>query len=212
MKRLIKFAIWSTFLLCLLVVSAGVALWYIWSSNLPYIGSLREYRPPIITKVFSDDGQMIGRFWKEKRIVVSLDMLPKHLINAFIAAEDARFFKHEGVDFLSIIRALFKNLIAGRIEQGGSTITQQVTRSLLLKNPKKTYKRKVREAILSLQIEKSFSKERILFLYLNQIYMGYAFEYESVTRQHGLEFLPLPPEIDLSDKTYQDNYERVRVS
>ena len=140
MKRFFRFILWSSLILGLFAVSIVAILWYIWSSNLPYIGSLREYNPPIITEVFSDDGEVIGRFWEEKRIVVPLDQVPNHLINAFIAAEDARFFKHEGVDILSIARALIKNLMAGKIEQGGSTITQQVTRSLLLKNPRKTYR------------------------------------------------------------------------
>lgn len=108
-----------------------------------------------------------------KRVVVPLEQAPKHLIQAFVAAEDARFFEHEGVDIKSIARAFLKNLAAGRIEQGGSTITQQVTRSLLLKDSKKTYRRKVREAILSMQLERSFSKDQILFLYLNQIYLGH---------------------------------------
>jgi penicillin-binding protein 1A len=126
----------------------------------------------VITEVYSDEGEVIGRFWEEKRIVVALDRLPKHLIQAFIAAEDARFYEHEGVDLLSILRALINNALAGRIEQGGSTITQQVAKSLLLKDTEKTYRRKVREATLSLQIEKEFSKERILYLYLNQIYLG----------------------------------------
>ncbi|MCK5723938.1 MAG: transglycosylase domain-containing protein, partial [Gammaproteobacteria bacterium] len=143
-----------------------------WSSNLPFIGSLKEYRPSIITEVFSDDGEVIGRFWEENRIIVPLDELAPHLIQAFVAAEDARFYEHEGVDILGIIRAFYKNLTAGKIEQGGSTITQQVTRSLLLKNTERTYRRKAREALLSMQIEKNFSKNRILFLYLNQIYLG----------------------------------------
>jgi penicillin-binding protein 1A len=185
MKRFFRFILWSSLILGLFAVSIVAVLWYIWSSNLPYIGSLREYNPPLITEVFSDDGEVIGRFWEEKRIVVSLDQVPEHLINAFIAAEDARFFKHEGVDILSIARALIKNLMAGKIEQGGSTITQQVTRSLLLKNVRKTYRRKAREALLSLQIEKSFSKERILFLYLNQIYLGHgAYGVEAAARTH----------------------------
>ncbi len=185
MKRFFRFILWSSLVLGLFAVSIVAVLWYIWSSNLPYIGSLREYNPPIITEVFSDEGEVIGRFWEEKRIVVPLDQVPDHLINAFIAAEDARFFKHEGVDILSIARALIKNLMAGKIEQGGSTITQQVTRSLLLKNPRKTYKRKAREALLSLQIEKNFSKERILFLYLNQIYLGHgAYGIEAAARTY----------------------------
>lgn len=160
-------------LFILFSAGTGGVLWYLWSSNLPYIGSLKEYNPPIITEIYSDDGEVIGRFYDEKRTVVPLEQIPEHLIQAFVAAEDARFFEHEGIDFTSIVRAFYKNILAGRIAQGGSTITQQVTRSLLLKNPEKTYKRKVREAILSLQIEKIFSKEKILFLYLNQIYLGH---------------------------------------
>jgi penicillin-binding protein 1A len=167
-KILTAVALFSAFV----AVLTGAVLWYIWSSNLPYIGSLRDYNPPGISEIYSDNGEVIGRFWKEKRVVVTLDQIPKHLIQAFIAAEDSRFYQHEGVDFLSIMRALVKNTLAGRIEQGGSTITQQVAKSLLLKDTEKTYRRKVREATLSLQIEKEFPKEKILFLYLNQIYLG----------------------------------------
>jgi len=184
-KRFIKFTLFVSLFLCLIAASTGAALWYLWSSNLPYIGSLREYNPPIITSIYSDDGEVIGRFWDEKRIVITLDQVPKHLIHAFVAAEDARFFKHEGVDILSIIRALLKNVLARKIEQGGSTITQQVTKSLLLKNPEKTYRRKAREAILSLQIEKNFSKEQILSIYLNQIYLGHgAYGVEAAARTY----------------------------
>jgi penicillin-binding protein 1A len=185
MKKLLKISIWAAVVVVIIIASTGAVLWYMWSSNLPYIGSLREYNPPIITEIYSDDGEVIGRFWEEKRIVVSLDQLPSQLINAFIAAEDARFFEHEGVDVWGIIRAFIKNLKAGKIEQGGSTITQQVTKSLLLKNPEKTYRRKAREVSLSLQIEKTFSKERILYLYLNQIYLGHgAYGVEAAARTY----------------------------
>jgi penicillin-binding protein 1A len=170
--RYLKFTIWFFSLVFFAGLCVGAYFWYIWSSNLPYIGSLKEYRPPIITEIYSDDGEVIGRLWDEKRIVVPLDELPQHLIHSFVAAEDSRFFEHEGLDIISIIRAFFKNLRAGRIEQGGSTITQQVTKSLLLKNTKRTYRRKAREAILSIQLDKNFSKKQILFLYLNQIYLG----------------------------------------
>jgi len=172
-EKFIKIGLFLILFSTLLIASTGIALWYLWSSNLPYIGSLKNYNPPIITKVFADNGQIIGKFSDENRTLVPLNEIPKHTINAFIAAEDARFFQHRGIDFLGIVRALFKNIKAGRIEQGGSTITQQVTKSLLLKNPARTYKRKVREALLSLQIEREFSKQKILYLYLNQIYMGY---------------------------------------
>ena len=173
MKKCIKIGLFLILFITFLIASTGIALWYIWSSNLPYIGSLKNYNPPIITKVFADDGQIIGKFSDEKRVLVPLDKIATHTINAFTAVEDARFFQHKGIDFLGIMRAFFKNIKARRIEQGGSTITQQVTKSLLLKNPARTYKRKVREVLLSLQIEKEFSKNKILYLYLNQIYMGH---------------------------------------
>ena len=185
MRKLLKFALWSFVLVAVLAAATAGVLWYVWSSNLPYIGSLREYNPPIITEIYSSDGEVIGRFWDEKRIIIPLEEVPRHLIHAFIAAEDARFYEHEGVDIPSIARAFIKNVMARKIEQGGSTITQQVTKSLLLKNPEKTYKRKVREATLSLQIEKAFSKERILYLYLNQIYLGHgAYGVESAARTY----------------------------
>ncbi|MBW1913639.1 MAG: PBP1A family penicillin-binding protein [Deltaproteobacteria bacterium] len=141
---------------------------------MPYIGSLEEYSPPVITEIYSENGETIGRFWTEKRAVVPLEQISDYMKKAILSAEDARFYEHEGVDFQGIFRAFTKNLAAGKIEQGGSTITQQVTKSLLLKNTTKTYKRKAREAILSLQIEKTFSKDKILFLYLNQIYLGHS--------------------------------------
>ena len=173
MKKLIKITLFFFLVIFLSITSIGIALWYLWSSNLPYIGSLKDYNPPIITEIFADDGQVIGQFWDERRILVPLEEISNHTINAFVAAEDARFFQHRGIDFLGILRALYKNIKARRIEQGGSTITQQVTKSLLLKNPARTYRRKLREALLSLQIEREFSKEKILYLYLNQIYLAH---------------------------------------
>jgi len=152
MKRFFKFIIWSLSIVVFLGLCAGAYFWYVWSSNLPYIGSVKEYRPPIITEIFSDDGEVIGRFWEENRTILPLDKMPKHLIQAFVAAEDSRFFEHKGVDIKSIVRAFIKNMRSGKIRQGGSTITQQVTKSLLLKNVERTYRRKVREAILSRSI------------------------------------------------------------
>ena len=142
------------------------------SSNLPQISSLTEYHPPIITTVYSDDGRKIAEFFEERRIIKPLDEIPQELINSFIAAEDSRFYKHKGIDFYSIIRAFFKNLEAGTIVQGGSTITQQVTKSFLL-TPEKSYTRKLKEAILAYRIDKAFNKTEILYLYLNQIYLGH---------------------------------------
>ncbi|MEJ2285509.1 MAG: transglycosylase domain-containing protein, partial [Desulfobacterales bacterium] len=169
------FILWSLLLGLVLVLCGGVAsmvLYYQISKGLPQITSLSDYHPSIITNVYADDGRLIAEFFKERRIVLPLAEMPPMLIDAFVSAEDSRFYKHQGIDFLSIIRAFFKNLEAGTIVQGGSTITQQVTKSFLL-TPERSYKRKLREAILAYRIDKAFSKKDILYLYLNQIYLGH---------------------------------------
>ena len=150
----------------ILVVAAGLTAGYFYvESTLPRVETLADYKPPIITRVYSDDGQVIAEFSRERRIVVPVDRLPKQLINAFIAAEDSNFFSHQGVDLSSILRAAIKNLMAGGIVQGGSTITQQVAKSLLL-TPEKKFSRKFKEAILAYRMEKTLSKDDILYLYL----------------------------------------------
>lgn len=158
---------------CILMGSAAasVAFFYL-SKGLPKIASLSDYHPPIITTVYSDDNRKIAEFFKERRIIIPVSEMPKMLIQAFIAAEDDRFYVHKGVDLVSILRAFFKNIEAGAIVQGGSTITQQVTKSLLL-SPEKSYQRKIKEAILAYRIDKALTKEDILHLYLNQIYLGH---------------------------------------
>ncbi len=152
--------------------------------QLPNIKSLSDYNPPLATRILSTDGTVIGYLFKEKRILVSLSELPPHLIQAFVSSEDARFFKHRGVDFLSILRALWKNIWAGEIVQGGSTITQQVTKSLLL-SPEKSFSRKIKEAVLSYRLDQDLSKEDILYIYLNQIYLGHgAYGVEAAARTY----------------------------
>lgn len=159
-----------TFITSLLVF--GAASYFYFLQDLPSIETLKNYKPSTITKIFSEDGEILGEFFIEKREVVSFERLPNHLIQAFIAGEDSRFFQHKGLDYWAILRALLKNLFSGEIVQGGSTITQQVVKSLLL-SPEKSFTRKIREAILAFKIEKYLSKEEILFLYLNQIYLGH---------------------------------------
>ncbi|MCB1215092.1 MAG: PBP1A family penicillin-binding protein, partial [Deltaproteobacteria bacterium] len=110
-------------------------------------------------------------FWKEARLITPIDKIPKKLIQAFVASEDDRFFDHGGIDFYGIARAFLKNLQAGHTVQGGSTITQQLVKSILL-SPEQTYDRKIKEAILATRLENNFSKEEILYIYLNQIYFG----------------------------------------
>ena len=151
---------------------AVVGLFRYLNQDLPAIHSLKDYRPPVITTVYSDDNQKIAEFYKERRIVIGIHQMPDLLIKAFIAAEDSRFFTHKGIDIVSIFRAFFKNLEAGTIVQGGSTITQQVTKSFFL-TPERSYTRKIKEAILAYRIDRQFTKREILYLYLNQIYLGH---------------------------------------
>lgn len=170
--RLFKFFFALMIIGAVLAACAGGALYLHFSQNLPQISSLADYRPPIVSTVYSDDGRKIGEFFKERRIVIPLEQMPPMLLKAFVAAEDSRFYKHAGTDFFGILRAMIKNIEAGAIVQGGSTITQQVTRSFLLTR-EKSYERKIKEAILARRIDKAFSKEEVLYLYLNQIYLGH---------------------------------------
>ena len=174
-KHLTGILKWVFVVIAVIVVGTSLAISKVYcnlSRDLPQIATLADYHPPIITSVYSDDNRIIAEFFKERRIVISLDEMPLRLKHAFVAAEDARFYKHHGVDFFSIIRAFFKNMEAGAIVQGGSTITQQITKSFFLTH-EKSYTRKIKEAILAYRIDRTFDKDTILFLYLNQIYLGH---------------------------------------
>ncbi|MDE0517938.1 MAG: transglycosylase domain-containing protein [Bdellovibrionales bacterium] len=140
--------------------------------ELPSVESLKNYKPPLISTVLDREGRKAGEFFKERRVLVPYSEFPPVLVQAFVSAEDGRFFEHKGLNLKAIFRAFLANLKAGRKVQGGSTITQQVARSLLLSS-EKTYKRKFKEAVLALRMEKHLSKEEILYLYLNQIYLGH---------------------------------------
>ncbi|MBW7956616.1 MAG: PBP1A family penicillin-binding protein [Deltaproteobacteria bacterium] len=155
----------------LAAVILGFGTYWYFTRDLPPLDTIQDYNPNLVTKVLSHDGRLIGEFYIERRVAVDLDRVPAHLINAFIAAEDAGFYEHEGISYSSIFRAFLKNLQAGRVVQGGSTITQQVAKSFFLSS-EKTISRKVREAIMAFRIEKNLNKQEILHLYLNQIYLG----------------------------------------
>ena len=160
-------------ILLVILVGTPLVLYYgILLYQIPDITSLKDYQPALATRILAEEGTLIGLLFQEKRILVPLSDLPPLLIQAFIASEDSRFFKHRGLDFLSILRAVLKNIWAGEIVQGGSTITQQVTKSLLL-TPEKSYSRKIKEALLAYRLDQNLSKEEILFIYLNQIYLGH---------------------------------------
>jgi penicillin-binding protein 1A len=170
--RALRWIFWIVLVCVVLGAGAGVTIYFHLSRDLPKISTLSDYNPSIITTVYSDDNRKIAEFFRERRIIIPLSQMPEMLTQAFVAAEDDRFYIHKGVDLISIARAFFKNIEAGAIVQGGSTITQQVTKSLLL-TPEKSYERKIKEAILAYRIDKTLSKEEILYLYLNQIYLGH---------------------------------------
>jgi len=162
-----------TFLFCLvLAVVGGSILYYMLAKELPSIAALKDYRPSIATRVYADNNELIDEFFLEDRKVIKITDVPKFVIQAFVAAEDARFYQHSGFDLQSMIRALFKNIEAGRIVQGGSTITQQVAKALYL-SPERRYLRKIKEAILAYKIDRYLSKDEIMNLYLNHIYLGH---------------------------------------
>ncbi len=139
--------------------------------GLPDISSLRHYSPPMVTQVLDSEMHPLAYWYKEKRWPVPFSRIPARLVHAFLAAEDARFYEHPGIDFIGVMRAILKNVEAGEIVQGASTITQQVTRSLLLTR-KRSWIRKLKEAILAWQIDAALTKNEILTIYLNQIYLG----------------------------------------
>lgn len=142
------------------------------SRGLPNIITTEDYRPLTVTRVLGRGETVVGEFFEERRYVVPMEKIPDIAARAFIAAEDDRFYEHQGIDLQGILRAAIANFRAGRVVQGGSTITQQVAKSLLL-TPERSFFRKMREVILASRMEKNLTKKQILFLYLNQIYLGH---------------------------------------
>ena len=149
----------------------GLVGYRYFSRGLPTLYDLANYRPSLVTRVFARDYQLLGEFFSQRRQFVPMSDIPPQLIQAFLAIEDAKYYQHPGVDPVGIFRAAFANLRAGRVVQGASTITQQVARTFLLSSVK-SVDRKIKEIILALRIENQLSKDQILELYVNQIYLG----------------------------------------
>ena len=166
------FILITSFIL-LSAISIISVLWT-YSNDLPDYKFLKSYKPPVSSKVYSGNGDLVADFSKEKRVFVPFNSIPKNVINAFLSAEDKNFFKHPGVDAKGVIRAVINNIsniLSSKRLEGASTITQQVAKNFLLTN-EVSLNRKIKEAILAFRIERALSKERILELYLNQIYLG----------------------------------------
>ncbi len=172
-KLLIVSVITVFFIFCVGIgASSGiiVAFW----NNLPSLAPLENYTSPkwaLPTKIYSRDGQLIASLYEERREIIDINKLPPELIQAVIAIEDSRFYRHNGIDFIGIARATLQNVMAGRIVEGGSTLTQQLAKVLFL-SPRQTFRRKIKEALLALEIERNYTKKEILERYFNKIYFG----------------------------------------
>ncbi len=183
-----------------LVVAGALAVWLVirhYESKLPSVEQLsRGYDPPQVTRVFARDGTVLASIYTERRTVIPFDEIPRHVKLAFLAAEDASFYEHEGLDYFGMLRALWANLRAGRTRQGASTITQQVIKNVVL-DSERTYERKIKETILARRLEQSLSKDEILSLYLNHIYLGHGrFGIEEAARYY---FGKKANELDLAE-------------
>ena len=173
---------WLVFL-AIGAVNAGLAAvvggYLYFSRGLPEIPNVDEYRPPIVTEMISADGQIAGEFFEERRKVVPYERIPKKVLQAFVASEDQHFFEHGGVDWLGTMRAAVNTFVLRRKIQGGSTITQQTAKAILISSEgfeagtRKSLKRKIREFILAKRLERAFTKEQILWMYLNGVYLGH---------------------------------------
>ena len=179
----------------LAVAGVAVAAYVYWPTDLPPVKALEEYTPSVGSRVYANDDEFLAEFQAEKRIFVPLQQIPPALRNAIIAVEDSRFYSHFGVDLRGVFRAAYANFRHGRVVEGGSTITQQLAKVLFL-TPDRRFSRKVKEALLALELEKRYSKDRLLELYLNQIYMGHgAFGVEAASRMYfgkSVQDLTLP--------------------
>lgn len=148
----------------------GIVIWQ-YSQDLPDHAQLSKYEPPVTTRVHASDGALLAEYARERRLYLPIQAMPKLLIAAYLSAEDKNFYKHGGVDPEGIARALLRGRSAGGRQQGASTITQQVAKNFFL-TPDQTYERKIREALLAFRLEATFSKDKILELYMNQIFLG----------------------------------------
>ena len=173
-KKIINIILISlSILLVLLCIALGIILAIVsrFSRDLPDVRKLTKFEPSESSHIYARDGSLIGVLYKENRTWVAVKDIPQKMKEAIIATEDARFYKHSGIDLRGIARALFENVKGGDISQGASTITQQLARNIFL-GQERSFKRKLQEVLLSMEIEKKLSKEQILEYYLNQIYFG----------------------------------------
>ena len=160
-------------LLCAIALGAGCGLLFVYASDLPEIRALETYRPDVVTEVYADDGQMAGSFALQRRILMTYEQCPKVLYSAVTAIEDQHFEEHWGIDFPRMFMAAVRNVIKGRITGGASTITMQLAGNLFLDRSDRSFRRKMQEILLALQIERRYTKPQIFTMYANQVYLAH---------------------------------------
>jgi len=162
------------FILAILLVGFGFTAFFIYvnSRNLPDVRNLEHWKPNQVSRVFASDNSLLTEFFVQRRQYVSINQIPAHVKNAFVAIEDRTFYKNPGIDIWGILRAAFLNITSGKIIAGGSTISQQLIKNLFL-TPERSFRRKVKEMILAIKLNQIYPKEKILEMYLNQIYLGH---------------------------------------
>ena len=169
----------SFLLICAIALGAAIGLLFVYSSDLPEIRALEDYRPNVVTELYADDGQPIGTFALQRRILLTYNQIPKVLRDAILATEDQHFEEHWGVDFPRVVEAALHDIIHRQIKEGASTLTMQLAGTLFLNRADRSFRRKIQEIILAIQIERHYTKEQIFTMYCNQIYLGagnYGFE------------------------------------
>jgi penicillin-binding protein 1A len=160
-------------LVCSILLGSVAGLIFVYSSDLPQVRALEDYHPNVVTELYADDGSSVGSFALQRRILLTYEQIPPVLRDAIISAEDQHFFEHWGVDLPRVVQAAWRNLIRGHIAEGASTLTMQLAGTLFLDRADRSFRRKIEETLLAIQIERRYTKKQIFAMYCNQIYLGH---------------------------------------
>src|SRR5277367_33077 len=178
-RKVVGRVAFSMLLLAAIAIGALAGLLFVYSSDLPQIRALEDFRPDIVTELYADDGQVVGSFALQRRILLTYEQIPPLLKDAILTTEDQHFDEHWGVDFTRVAGAAWRNILARRVTEGASTLTMQLAGTLFLDRSDRSMRRKIQETLLAIQIERHYTKQQIFTMYANQIYLGsgnYGFE------------------------------------
>src|SRR5258708_18253759 len=172
-RKVVGRVAFAMLLLASIAIGALAGLLFVYSSDLPQIRALEDFRPDIVTELYADDGQIVGNFALQRRILLTYEQLPPVLKDAILTTEDQHFEEHWGVDFTRVAGAAWRDFLAHRVSDGASTLTMQLAGTLFLDRSDRTMRRKIQETLLALQIERHYTKQQIFTMYCNQIYLSH---------------------------------------